>query len=94
MVLIFQILFFFSRCTFICHIGDCSDETLCKKKVKLYGPCKRRKQEIACNKAKDFSVKCDEECNQIKQKVWYFFLARCPFASEALESKSDARLFF
>jgi len=57
------------RCTFICHIGDCSDETLCKKKVKLYCPCKRRKQEIACNKAKDFSVKCDEECNQIKQKA-------------------------
>ena len=59
----------FSRCTFICHIGDCSDETLCKKKVKLYCPCKRRKQEMACNKAKDFSVKCDEECNQLKQKV-------------------------
>ena len=48
---------------------------------------------MACNKAKDFSVKCDEECTQLKQKVWWFFLARCPFASEALESKIVPTLF-
>ena len=57
------------RCTFICHTGDCSDVSSCKKKVKVYCPCKRKKQEMMCNKARNFSVTCDEECKQLKQKA-------------------------
>jgi NF-X1-type zinc finger protein NFXL1 len=55
------------RCTFVCHTGDCSDKSVCKKKVKLFCPCKRRKQETPCNKAQP--AVCDDECRHIKEQV-------------------------
>ena len=57
------------RCTFICHTGECSKPESCKKKVKLYCPCKRRKLEFACNKAQSQKLSCDNECQQLKDKV-------------------------
>ena len=59
----------FCRCTLICHTGDCSDPSQCKKKVKLYCPCKRRKLEFACNKAQSNKLSCDKECQALKDKV-------------------------
>lgn len=58
------------RCVMNCHPGECSDRSKCKKKAKLYCPCKRRKQETLCNRSADTkSVLCDEDCKLLKEKV-------------------------
>ena len=57
------------RCTLTCHTGECSQPGACKKKVKLYCPCKRKKQEMQCHKSKSEKLKCDEECKQILDQV-------------------------
>ena len=60
------------RCTLTCHTGECSLPEACKKKVKLYCPCKRKKQEMQCHKSKSVKLKCDEECKQILDQVTYY----------------------
>lgn len=66
------------RCSLICHLGQCSDESLCKKKVKNYCPCKRRKVEMQCGKSQ--KIHCDEECKKQKEKVKVFL----PFSGKSL----------
>ena len=63
---------FIFRCTLTCHTGECSLPEACKKKVKLYCPCKRKKQEMQCHKSKSVKLKCDEECKQILDQVIYY----------------------
>lgn len=57
------------RCNLICHIGECSSKSTCKKKTKLYCPCKRLKVEFQCNRAQSQTVQCDQECQSLKLKV-------------------------
>lgn len=52
------------RCTKICHVGHCSQVTECKKKVKSYCPCKRRKTDFRCNDPQSVSVACDSVCKE------------------------------
>ena len=70
------------RCTFICHTGECSKPESCKKKVKLYCPCKRRKLEFACNKAQSQKLSCDNECQQLKDKVCTYIVTGWPKLSK------------
>ena len=60
------------RCTLTCHTGECSQPEACKKKVKLYCTCKRKKQEMQCHNSKSVKLKCDEECKQILDQVTYY----------------------
>ena len=62
-------LFWFFRCTSICHTGECSSSDTCKKRVKMYCKCKRRKQDVQCFRTKDQKVDCDDECLKIQEKV-------------------------
>ena len=58
------------RCLNLCHSGVCSSQSLCKKRVKLSCPCKRRKEDFRCftvNSAEN-PVQCDDECEEIKKK--------------------------
>ena len=57
------------RCYLTCHSGNCGDTVMCKKKVKILCPCKRRKKEVGCKEWKDLvKLECDEECVEIKSK--------------------------
>lgn len=58
------------RCVLTCHPGPkCSESSVCKKKVKLWCPCKRRKQDTPCNRVAETTVQCDEECEALKDKA-------------------------
>ena len=60
------------RCTKICHSGECSDPSTCKKRSKVYCPCKRRKEEQPCVQSLSGGRKlaCDAECKKVKEKVY------------------------
>jgi NF-X1-type zinc finger protein NFXL1 len=59
------------RCSKTCHTGECSDPSSCKKRSKIYCPCKRRKEDRPCAAQADGSRKlgCDSECQTIKDQV-------------------------
>lgn len=54
------------RCNKLGHLGDCSSVEMCRKKVKISCPCKRRKDEFRCSQAnvKDKLVACDDVCKE------------------------------
>ncbi|KAK7868185.1 hypothetical protein R5R35_003052 [Gryllus longicercus] len=56
------------RCKSICHVGDCPDAALCRKKVKIHCKCHRMRVEFTCDlvRAGNAKVECDELC--LKQK--------------------------
>lgn len=59
------------RCVLVCHQGPCSPSDQCKKKVKIYCACKRRKEEFKCNQTfeKEVVIQCDEECKRANLKT-------------------------
>ncbi|XP_068158550.1 NF-X1-type zinc finger protein NFXL1 isoform X2 [Drosophila tropicalis] len=52
------------RCLAVCHSGICPGPELCRKKVRIYCPCKRLKQEIACDihRAGQLLLQCNSQC--------------------------------
>ncbi len=61
------------RCTKICHPdGDgCSDPAACRKRTKVFCPCRRRKEERPCGGGgcDDNTVECDQVCEKVKEEV-------------------------
>ena len=58
------------RCYLNCHSGSCGDVTMCRKKSKIYCPCKRKKKDVACKERRNDAEKldCDQECTVLKSK--------------------------
>lgn len=56
------------RCKANCHSGQCPNQKLCKKKVKITCSCKRLKKEFSCELVRNnlALVSCDEVCAKIK----------------------------
>jgi len=59
------------RCVMTCHSGPCSDPSTCRKKVKVFCECKRRKEERQCKggQGKGETMQCDAECAAVRAKV-------------------------
>jgi len=57
------------RCFRTCHTGECGSEKECKKKVKLFCPCKRLKIDAPCSSSKSVKVDCGELCEEAKAQV-------------------------
>ncbi len=60
---------FIFRCFRTCHSGKCGSEKDCKKKVKLFCPCKRLKVDSTCSLSKTVKVDCDSSCEEAKIMV-------------------------
>ncbi|XP_059473634.1 NF-X1-type zinc finger protein NFXL1 [Neocloeon triangulifer] len=54
------------RCQADCHSGECPNPESCKKRVKVFCPCKRLKKELQCCAVRDgsVSVSCDDTCKE------------------------------
>lgn len=54
------------RCQSLCHSGFCPNSEQCRKKVKLYCPCKNVKSDVPCEKIRleNITIKCDESCKK------------------------------
>ncbi|CAL1287464.1 unnamed protein product [Larinioides sclopetarius] len=59
------------RCILLCHSGSCSDQKLCKKKVVLRCPCKRKKKDMQCAALlqSNISLVCDAECFEYQESL-------------------------
>ena len=57
------------RCYLTCHSGKCGDVTNCRKKSKIYCPCKRKKKDVPCKERTEaMKMVCDNECESLKSK--------------------------
>ena len=82
------------RCHKECHRGQCSDTKDCKKKVKVYCICKRRKEEFKCNQANNVTVvDCDENCQKYKKSSNERVLLEKEETEEDIRNRKEAELF-
>eukprot|EP00092_Neocalanus_flemingeri_P035973 GFUD01039167.1.p1 GENE.GFUD01039167.1~~GFUD01039167.1.p1 ORF type:complete len:854 (+),score=216.27 GFUD01039167.1:347-2908(+) len=85
------------RCSKLCHLGDCSSVEMCKKKVKISCPCKRRKEEFRCSLAggKENKVACDENCKEASKQAQKENLkvVKQKEEEELLKNQREAELF-
>ncbi|CAH1179658.1 unnamed protein product [Phaedon cochleariae] len=58
------------KCKANCHLGECPNADLCKKKVKITCKCKRIRKEFSCEsvRKKLAVVECDEICLKKKEE--------------------------
>jgi len=84
------------RCNNMCHSGDCSPLSQCKKKVKMSCPCKRKKEDFRCfnvNKSSENPVSCDAECEAQRVSKSLNKKQDEPEEFEDLHSKREAEIF-
>ena len=74
---------------------QCSESGECKKKVKVYCKCKKRKEEFRCNQAfnKENLVSCDEDCVKNVKKSVSSDQTSQQDLDEELRKKKEAELF-
>lgn len=58
------------RCKANCHSGVCPDAEQCRKKVKLFCPCRRIKKDLSCESIRKngAQISCDDLCKQKKDE--------------------------
>jgi len=83
------------RCTKTCHTGTCSPVSECKKKMKIFCKCKRKKEEFRCNQAfgKENLVICDDECHAARKSSQKENHENVEESVEDARNRKEAELF-